>query len=175
MTPSHGASGSEPAADESAAERANRRICALFDACRDAGTATGSRDAALLSVLYGANVPRRAALALPRAAYDAAAGRLEPPGQGTPARWATRGAREALGDWVRLRGEQPGPLFCPLRDGRPLPGRRLAPGAVDAVLRRWARAAEVEQVRPRAFRELYRSPWWSGTPGSGSGRGGGSG
>lgn len=142
------------------AERANRRICALFDACRGAGTPRGVRDAAVLSVLYGANVPRERALQLPVGAWDPTTGRLETPGADPPARAAVEGAREALAAWLELRGGADGPLFCPLPDGAPDPGRPMDPGDVDRLLARWAREAGVEDVRPAAFRRLYRSPWW---------------
>lgn len=153
-----------PGDGETAAERANRRICALFDACREAGTPRGARDAALLSVLFGANLPRGRALGLDRGDFDAATGRLRAPGGGASVRRAGEGALEALRDWARLRGEAPGPLFCPLERGRPDPSRRLEPPAVDALLERWAEAAGVDGASPRAFRDLYRSPWWSGEP-----------
>lgn len=153
-----------PGDAETAAERANRRICALFDACREAGTPRGVRDAALLSVLFGANLPRGRALGLERGDFDAATGRLRAPGGGASGRRAGEGALEALREWVRLRGEAPGPLFCRLERGRPDPSRRLEPPAVDALLERWAEAAGVRDASPRAFRELYRSPWWSDAP-----------
>lgn len=144
-----------------AAERANRRICALFDACRGAGTPRGVRDAAVLSVLYGANVARERALRLPVGAWEPTTGRLETPGADPPVRAAAEGAREALGEWLGLRGAADGPLFCRLRDGEPDPRRPMEPGDVDRLLGRWAREAGVEEVRPGAFRRLYRSPWWT--------------
>lgn len=158
--PSPGAERPGEGHGETPAARANRRICALFDACREAGTPRGIRDAALLSVLYGANVPRERTLRLPRRAFDARAGRLDP-GPGRPVRWAVDGAREALRDWVRLRGDDPGPVFCALDGGDPDPDRPLERGDVDALLDRWGREAGVDEIRPEAFRELYRSPWWT--------------
>lgn len=156
----------ERPAGETAVERANRRICALFDACREADTPLGTRDAALLSVLYGANVSRERALRLSIDAYDPTTGRLETPGEDPPVRTATEGAREALGDWVELRGDAGGSLFCRLRDDETAPGRPMETGDVDRLLDRWAGEAGVDDVRPEAFRRLYRSPWWTaGSPG----------
>lgn len=145
---------------ETASERANRRVCAIFDACRASATAAGARDAALLSVLYGAGVPRGRALRLDRSAYDARSGRLE---TGGAAVWAVEGARRALGDWVRRRGNGQGPLFCRLQEGSPVPGRRMEPSEVVPALRRWAERAGLDGFRTEAFRSLYRSPWWRGS------------
>lgn len=172
---------------ESDEERANRRVCALFDACQEAGSLRGTRDAALISVLYGAELGREHALRLLRSAYDERTGRLEPrragpvpaewPPRGTRAerraaggpesdvrRWATDGARWTLDAWVDVRGGRPGALFCRLRRGAPDPHRPLSPRSVQAALTRWAEAAGVDGADVHAFRELYESPWWCTSP-----------
>lgn len=154
----------EPAeSGEGPEDRANRRICSLFDACRDDGSARARRDAALISVLYGADVPRERALRLGRSAYDEETGRLDAAPAPGKARWAVDGARRALDDWIELRGEEPGPLFCRVRGGRPEPRRPLSVRTVDRILARWARAAGLDGLRTAPFRELYDSPWWRGS------------
>lgn len=169
---------------ETPVEAARRRVCALFDVSRAAGSPRGTRDAALISVLFGAKVGRRRAVRLRRSAYDEGAGLLDPrrllptagPGRcrdgglgGTGAgegvgsaatRRATAGARRVLRDWVEIRGEAAGPLFCRLTAGVPAPGRRLAPRSVEEALARRAREASLEAVGARSIRELYESPWW---------------
>lgn len=154
----------EAAAGRSAAAReAHRKMCALFDACRGEGSPRGIRDAALLSVLYGASVPRDTALRLPLEAWDVDRGvlRWTPPGPGSPrrARRATDGAREALDDWLRIRGTAPGPLLCRLQ------GRERAPGPLDgadvvAVLEHWSVRSGVEDLDEEELLRLYTSPWW---------------
>lgn len=161
---SHRNGSPERAGRETPAERANRRICALFDACREADTPTGIRDAALLSVLYGANVSRERALRLPIGTYDPTTGRLATPGADPRVRVAAEGARGALWDWIELRGNAGGPLFCRLREGAADPGRPMEAGDVDRLLDRWSEQAGVDDVRPEAFRRLYRSPWWRAVP-----------
>lgn len=168
---------------EAPEEAARRRVCALFDASRAAGSPRGTRDAALISVLFGAKVGRRRAVRLRRSAYDEGAGLLDPSrllrpaasvrrdgalggggaGEGidpaTPRR-ATAGARRVLRDWVEIRGESAGPLFCRLAAGVPAPGRPLAPRSVEEALARRVREASVEAVGARSIREHYESPWW---------------
>lgn len=156
-----------------AAERARRAACAVFDACRDAATARGARDAALVSVLYGAGLPAEEVVRLPVEAYDPGTGGLHiarERGREKNLR-ARAGAREALAEWTALRGPRPGALFLRLDgDGRPLP-RPLEPGEVRQALRRWAERAGLEGWNGAFVRRHYRSPWWSpGEPPRGSAR-----
>lgn len=92
-------------------------IRALFDTCSQDQTAAGARDAALLTVLYGAGLRRSEAAALDIRDYDVSRGAL--------AIVATIGDRErtlytvdsaagTLDRWIALRGAAPGPLFVPI-------------------------------------------------------------
>lgn len=160
-----------------AVREAHRKMCALFDACRDDGSARGIRDAALLSVVYGAGVPRATALALPLGAYDAdravltwpAAGQQPGDGRGGKlrARRATDGARAALEDWLEVRGPDPGPLLCRLDGGSGTP-RPLAGETVTSILRRWARRSGVETPEEAELVRHYTSPWWEDVGGEGT-------
>lgn len=152
-----------------AVREAHRKMCALFDACREDGSARGIRDAAVLSILYGAGVPRATALALPLGAYDADRAVLTWPvggrqgGDGPEdearARRATDGARAAMEDWLEIRGTAPGPLLCRLAGGSGT-GRALAEEAVSSILRRWARRSGVKTPDEAELIRLYTSPWW---------------
>lgn len=161
--PGDGPDGEDHRHQRDPAEEARRKVCALFDTAREAGDARGLRDAALISLLYGAGFPRRLGLRLPLAAYDPATGLLTPPDRGngrSRRRRAVAGARETLADWLRLRGEWPGPLLCRV-DGEGGIVREAVPAAqVDRILARLATEAGVREVSPAAFRRLYRSPWW---------------
>ena len=74
------------------------------------------------------------------------------------------GAHAALADWLELRGDQPGALFCRISKG----GRLVLPGdsalpvpslstkAVYDVVRKRARAAGLEEgVSPHDFRRTF--------------------
>lgn len=168
---------------ESAGRRATRRICALFDRCREEGGARGTRDAALISVLFGAGVAREVAVALPVGAYRPATGiltwRRSPappprPDAGPPAtdpvgrlqrRRAVSGARSVLDDWIGIRGRGPGPLMCRLiGEGVSAAPWPLTPDDVSRILEVRARAAGVRAFSVSAFRHLYDSPWWEEVP-----------
>lgn len=148
---------------EEAVRAARRKMCALFDACREEGSPEGIRDAALLSVLYGAGVSRGAALGLAREAYDAgrAVLRWTPPDEdGEPRfRRAAEGAREALEAWLEVRGDASGPLLCRL-EGRREDPRGLTDEDVTEALRRAADRAGVEFLDEAELIRLYTSPWW---------------
>lgn len=166
--------GNRPAERKAPPERpepvreAHRKMCALFDACRDDGSDRGLRDAALLSVLYGAGVPRPTALRLPLAAYDPRRAVLTwrdpgPVGR-RRARRAADGAREALADWLEARGTAHGPLLCRL-EGRTEAPRPLREADVTSVLERWRARAGVDEVDETELRRLYTSPWWGDAAG----------
>lgn len=159
---------------ETARRRARRRVCAIFDDAVDDGTARGRRDAALVSILLGAGVPRTTALALSRQAYDPETGILAwPRGSGagpTVRHRATEGAREALDRWRAERGEAPGPLLCRIDDGGRPTGEPLDPASVDRILADRARRAGVRPGAWEALRRLYESPWWEEVSRSAPGR-----
>lgn len=106
-------------------------IAALFDVC-DLAQPVGARDAALLSLLYGAGLRRTEAVALDRADYDRATGRITVTGKGGHQRhvWAASGGKVALDAWVEHRGGQPGPLLRPVAKGGKIEARRLTAQAV---------------------------------------------
>lgn len=168
--------------DDESRARTRRKVCALFDLCRDEGGPRGLRDAALISVLFGANVPRAAALTLPLEAYRPSTGVLAwrppagPDGSATPRgsrqagqvrmrRRATSGARSVLADWLAVRGGGEGPLLCRVVDGRiPSALQPLTSDDVSTALKTRAREARVRGCSTGAFRRLYDSPWWEEMP-----------
>ena len=104
---------------------------ALFEACN--ASPSGARDAALVSVLFGCGVRRAEAVALDLADFDPETGALTVRhGKGNKARvvYATNGGRQAIVDWIAVRGSEPGPLLCPVTKGGRVERRRLVPQSV---------------------------------------------
>lgn len=132
-------------------------VCAVFDRCRASPSPAAVRDAALLSVFFGAGLDLTAVAALDRSDY---------PGEGllrTPqGRWlrARDGARECLDDWCWLRGDGPGPLFPPGEADGAVSSRRPSPESLMDAIRRRMTAAGLAGWDPRALALTYRSPWW---------------
>ncbi|MDQ6669301.1 MAG: tyrosine-type recombinase/integrase [Chloroflexota bacterium] len=126
----------------------------------DAHAAIGTRDAAILAVLYGAGLRRAEAVGLDLGDYDWRKGTLKVHGKGNKERVAYVGAggRAAIEDWLELRGATAGPLFWPVhRSGHIGPGRRLTAQAVLYLARRRADDAHIDAFSPHDFRRSFVS------------------
>jgi len=130
---------------------------ALFAVCQ--GAPAGARDAALLATLYAGGLRRSEAVALDVGDYDATysadAGALTVRhGKGHKERvvYLQNGARTAMGDWLVIRGQEPGPLFLRLRKGGVLVHARLTDQAVLDILQRRCAEAGVTSCSPHDLR-----------------------
>lgn len=132
---------------------ASGELVAMLDSCDQ--SATGIRDAAIISLLYGAGLRRAEVVGLDRGDYDRQAGRLVVRGKRNKQRALplTGGAAAALGDWLAVRGDEPGPLF--LGTGNRQRGARLTTQAVYTMLKRRAAAAGVKDLSPHDFRRTF--------------------
>ena len=123
------------------------------------------RDTAMLAVLYAGGVRRAelAGLTLADIRDDDLGPHLRVLGKGNRERrvFLEPGAQAALADWLELRGDQPGALFCRIfKGGRlalptdpTLSVRALSTQAVYDVVRKRARAAGLDEgVSPHDFR-----------------------
>jgi integrase/recombinase XerD len=134
-------------------------IEALFAACDRDGTPAGTRDAALLTVLYAGGLRRSEVVALDVRDYDLSTGALTVRST-TDSRertiYATAGAALALERWITVRGTDPGPLFVPINRGQKilLREQRMADQSVHRMLQKRG-----EQAGVRAFssQDLRRS------------------
>ncbi len=136
-----------------------KEMAALFAACADdEKPGRGARDAGLLAVLYACGLRRAEVAALDLSDYDAATGELRVrDGKGNKARivYAVGGAEDALQDWISYRGEEAGPLFCPvLKNGR-VRIRRISPQTVYDVLKRRERELGAKGFSPHDFRRTF--------------------
>jgi len=138
---------------------------ALFGLC-DRQTNPGARDAALLAVLYGVGLRRAEAVTLDLAHLDLTTNTLRVLGKGNKERAVPLpvGTTQAIQQWLRVRGQDPGRLFLPLtKSGRVMPvdrhgtPRTLTGQAVLVILRRLARRAGVEHFAPHDVRRTFIS------------------
>jgi integrase len=132
---------------------------ALFDACVADRSPAGARDTALLAVLYAGGLRRAEAVGLDHDDYDAATGALlVRHGKGRKERrvYLNGSARAVLGGWLRLRGDEPGPLFHAVKKGGRIDRTKSISGqAVLYILRRVASRAGVKPFSPHDLRRTF--------------------
>ncbi len=132
---------------------------ALFAVCAD-GSPAGVRDAALLAALYGGGLRRAEVVSVDMSDYLPETGALiVRHGKGDKARavYLTGGGKEATDAWVRMRGDETGPLFLPINKGGRLTHRRMTDQAVLAMLSRRAKTAGVGHFSPHDLRRTFIS------------------
>ncbi len=114
----------------------------------------GLRDAAIIALFYSTGLRRAELSRLTLEDYEPRTGRLRLLGKGDKERltYLDEGAQEWLGDWISVRGSQPGPLFVPIDRKGSLLWRHMTPEAVYNVIRTKARRAGLERLTPHDFR-----------------------
>ena len=126
----------------------------LFETCDD--SPVGSRDAAMLALLYGCGLRRSEAVAIELDAYDAGAVTIRH-GKGRKERivYAPVGGKEAIDDWIERRGSWSGALLCPVKKGGHIQQRSMTAQAVLLRLRFLSRRARVPDFSPHDLRRSF--------------------
>lgn len=134
-------------------------IAALLEACARDKTAAGDRDGALIALLRAGGLRRAEICNLDVADYDQAAASLKVKGKRNKMREVpiSDGAAAALEDWLDLRGNETGPLFCPIAKDGKLDRRGLTPQAIYKILAKRAEEAGVVDLSPHDFRRTFVS------------------
>ncbi len=130
-------------------------ISALFAVCAADDSAAGARDAALLGVLYAAGLRRSEAAALTLEDYDPESGALaihQTKGNKERRVYLTDGSRDALADWLTVRGSTPGALFAPVNKGGAVQLRGMTSQGIYSALLKRAGEAHVSHFSPHDLR-----------------------
>ena len=133
-------------------------LTALFASCEP--TPGGTRDAALLAVLYGGGLRRAEAAGLTLADLNLTEASLRVSGKGNKVRlvYLPAGGINAVQGWLTIRGDHPGPLFHPVnRGGRILITRALTGPALRDIVRRRAAKADVADLGCHDLRRTFVS------------------
>lgn len=131
---------------------------ALFRACAADQGPAGARDAAMLAILYGCGLRRSEVSTLELSDVDLATGTIRiRHGKGAKGRLAflAEGARRYVSDWLRVRGEWQGPIFCPIRKGGRIARRGMRPQSIWYALLRRAKASGVPPFSPHDLRRTF--------------------
>ena len=131
-------------------------VLALVQVCKADQSTAGSRDAALIGVLYF-GLRRAEAVALNLADYQRDKGALFVKGSKGRDRtiYLTGGAKTALDVWLIERGLQAGPLFTRIRRWNAKTADRLTTQAVYTILKERAQEAGVADFSPHDFRRTF--------------------
>lgn len=132
-------------------------LAALITACKD-GTPLGARDAAMLCVGYTCGLRRAEIVGLSLADYDQTDGRLTiRKGKGNKERIVNvvGAAKDALDDWLALRGNWAGAIFPQVRRGGHIIQTGLSGQAFYDMLAERARQAGVKDFSPHDLRRTF--------------------
>jgi integrase len=130
-------------------------IDTLLRACTEDPTPAGARDAAMIA-LWAVTGPRRAEIVhLNVGDYNSKTGAVEirgDNGQSDRTVHVADDAKEAMDDWLVIRGKIEGPLFVPVHQSGKLRISRMTPQAAYSILRRRAEQTGIEDVSPHDLR-----------------------
>lgn len=135
-------------------------VTALLQNCIEDPRVIGIRDSAIISIMLGAGLRREEVTTLNLDDYDAENEKLVIRGKRSKQRTAylVDGAIAALGDWLEIRGGEPGPLFLAVnKGGRLIYGRRMTPQAIYHILATRAKRAGVKFFTPHDLRRTFVS------------------
>lgn len=142
---------------ESGRHLAAGEIAGLINACYD-GTMAGLRDAAIIAVGYGCGLRRSEIAGLDLGDYDQANEAIKVRhGKGNKERlcYLPAGAVAALGAWLAVRGDNPGPLFRSIRRGDHIQAGGLTDQAIYNILASRAEKAGVKSFTPHDLRRTF--------------------
>lgn len=135
-------------------------ITALMRKCADDSTPAGARDAAIIALLRGTGLRRSEAVALDLADYDPSTGALtirSKTGKKDRLTYVAGGAKDAIDEWLRKRGNSAGPLFYGITKGGRLVERRLADQALAIICAARATQAGIAPFTPHDMRHTFIS------------------
>jgi site-specific recombinase XerD len=135
-------------------------IASLIQNCMEGRNPIGIRDAAIISILFGAGLRREEITKLNLDDYDSENTKLVVRGKRSKQRIAYLGdgAVAALTGWLEIRGNDTGPLFLSVKKGGHLRnGCRLSPQSIYYLLKIRAKMAGVKPFTPHDLRRTFVS------------------
>lgn len=140
-------------------ELTSGEISALMQACENDHTSAGSRDSAIIAVMYVGGLRREEVTALDIGDYDRETGKMVIKGKRHKERTAylQNGAGRALEDWLNIRGNLEGALFFPVNKGGNIINRRMTNQAIYNMLKKRADEAGIAEFSPHDLRRTFVS------------------
>lgn len=141
-------------------ELSQGEILALFNACQHDTTPAGTRDAAIIGVMYAAGLRRQEIVSLSLDSFDSESGQIVLTGKRNKQRTAylTNGALAAMVDWLKIRGGENGFIFVSINKGGKLDtSKPMTAQAIYNMLAKRANEAGVKSFSPHDMRRTFVS------------------
>lgn len=141
-------------------ELSQGEILALMNACQDDPSPAGTRDAAIIALMYGSGLRRAEIISLTLESFNHETGALVLTGKRNKQRtaYAMNGALEALRDWRKIRGRHGSALFVAINKGGKLDASKgIDPQAIYNMLAKRAQEAGVKDLSPHDMRRTFVS------------------
>ncbi|PPT07632.1 Phage integrase [Geitlerinema sp. FC II] len=135
-------------------------IRALMKTCDRDESVLGIRDAALIAILRGAGLRRAEAVKLRLKDFEESTGALDvvcSKGRKYRRVYLPEVAIARVNVWLEVRGDEPGPLLCPVRKGGHIQYNHMTPQAVLWILQKRAKQAGLQPFSPHDFRRTFCS------------------
>lgn len=132
----------------------------LIKNCQSENSPAGTRDAALIGLMYGTGLRRSEVVKLQLKDYNRKSGALTIRGaKGGKDRlvYVKGGAAKALGGWLTLRGEVAGSLFCPVHKTGKIRVEQMTDQAIMKILKKRGLQADLEPFSPHDLRRTFIS------------------
>jgi site-specific recombinase XerD len=142
-------------------ELSSGEIKGLMESCANDHKICGIRDAAIIAFLYTCGPRRHEVVKARLHDYNTKSGRLVITGKGIKQRtvYLDNGAKEAMEDWLSVRGSEPGPLFYAINKGGHivLNIKGMSSQAIYKVLRKRSIESGVASFSPHDLRRTFVS------------------
>ena len=134
-------------------------IGAIMASCENDPGSSGIRDASMIALAYGCGLRRAELVGLDLKDYNRETGEMRIMGKRRKERlvYLANGAAQAMADWLSIRGDAPGALFCPINKGGKLSHVHMTSQALYNLLQARAKAAGVQNLSPHDLRRTFVS------------------
>lgn len=139
---------------------ARTELRALFAACTSDKKASGRRDAAVLVLLYGAGLRRSEVVKLENSDYNSEDHSVKvraSKGKKDRNSYLSHSCAQVVGLWLKARGDEPGPLICPINKAGHLSIRAMTAQAIFNLVRKRCQQAGIPMASPHDFRRTFVS------------------
>ncbi len=130
-------------------------ILVLMTTCqKNKNDIEGTRDAAIIGIMYAAGLRRIEVVDLTVDSYNPATGKLSFTGKCDKQQTAyiTHGAAEALNTWLPIRGNEPGPLFVEVSKGEKILTERE-----ELIVKRFGEIGSAKLPNKKPGQKIYRT------------------